>query len=86
MLKLPDVYFVTNWQAIQWMKNPTPINQIPNFEPWKCNKQLDASEIACNLPNICKLRSRIHQQDRFLYTCTECPQQYPWIRNEFGVN
>ncbi|GLV35088.1 Chitin and LDLR binding deacetylase 3 [Carabus blaptoides fortunei] len=86
MNKLPDVWFVTNWQAIQWIRHPTPINQLNNFQPWTCKKHLDVTELACNLPNICKLQSRIHQQERFLYTCTECPQQYPWIRNEFGIN
>lgn len=86
MQKLPDVYFVTNHQAIQWMRDPTPTSQISQFEPWSCKaKQLDGNEIACNIPKSCKLRSRILQQDRYLSTCNECPAQYPWIRNEFGL-
>ena len=24
--------------------------------------------------------------DRYLYTCKECPQTYPWIKNEFGLD
>ncbi|XP_044739883.1 chitin deacetylase 1 [Chrysoperla carnea] len=86
ILKLPDVYFVTAWQAIQWMRNPTPINAISTFEPFNCKRQFEPNEIACNLPKVCKLRSRVHQQERFMYTCTECPEQYPWIRNEFGLD
>ena len=23
---------------------------------------------------------------RYLYTCKECPQTYPWIKNEFGLD
>lgn len=87
MGKMSDVYFVTNYQAIQWMRHPTTTNTLNQFEPWNCKgKQFEANEIACNLPNTCKLRSRVLQQDRYLYTCNECPAQYPWIRNEFGLD
>nr|XP_012556449.2 chitin deacetylase 8-like [Hydra vulgaris] len=30
--KLPDVYFVTVSQAIEWTKNPIPLNK----NPWQC--------------------------------------------------
>lgn len=87
MQKLPDVYFVTNNQAIEWMKNPTASNNLGNFEPWQCKpRNLDQSEITCSVPFSCKLNSRVLQQDRYLYTCNECPAQYPWIRNEFGFD
>ena len=35
-----DVYLVTMYQMIQWMKNITPLHELPDFEPWKtsCNK------------------------------------------------
>ncbi len=23
---------------------------------------------------------------RYLYTCKECPDTYPWIKNEFGMD
>lgn len=85
--KMNDVYFVTNYQAIQWMRSPTPTNALNQFEAWNCKgKQLEQNEIACNIPNTCKLRSRVLQQDRYFYTCNECPAQYPWIRNEFGLD
>ncbi|XP_061386614.1 chitin deacetylase 1 [Musca vetustissima] len=85
--KLPDVYFVTNQQAIQWMRTPIRTNMLHQFEPWSCKpKHLDLNEKVCNIPNTCKLRSRVLQQDRYLYTCKECPPQYPWIRNEFGLD
>ena len=38
--KMPEVYFVSNWEAIQWMQSPTPINQLSQFEPWKCKTQV----------------------------------------------
>ncbi|XP_055638342.1 chitin deacetylase 1 [Toxorhynchites rutilus septentrionalis] len=87
MQKHPDVYFVTNHQAIEWIRSPTPLNQLGHFEPWHCEpKQLEPNEIACSLPHTCKLHSRVLQQDRYLFTCNECPVQYPWIRNEFGLD
>ncbi|KAK6628407.1 hypothetical protein RUM43_002219 [Polyplax serrata] len=84
VVRRPDIWFVTNWQAIQWMQNPTPLNEINDFEPWSCKKDIEQHEIACTVPNSCKLYSRILHGERYLYTCAECPQQYPWIRNEFG--
>lgn len=87
MSKKPDVFFVTASQAIQWFQQPTPLGQLHQFEPWQCpKKQLDPAEIACHLPNVCKLHSRVLQQERYLYTCNECPEQYPWVRNEFGFS
>ena len=115
MGKMQDVWFVTNWQAIQWMREPTPISHLNSFEPWYCKHkvrtcwlqlinhavaskllsfktgaflffQFERHEIACNIPKTCKLMSRILQGERYLSTCNECPQQYPWIRNEFGLD
>ncbi|CAH0564215.1 unnamed protein product, partial [Brassicogethes aeneus] len=86
ILKKPDVWFVTNWQAIQWMRKPTPSSELFKFSPWSCKKYFDKQEVACSIPNVCKLHSRIFQQDRYFYTCAGCPPKYPWIRNEFGLD
>ena len=59
-----------------------------------CNKfQLNLVSIfnsnpcqACNIPRVCKLFSRELRRERYLYTCKECPQTYPWIKNEFGLD
>lgn len=84
--KMPEVYFVSNWEAIQWMQSPTPINQLSQFEPWKCKTQIPVEDMACNTPKVCKLQSRALRGDRYLHTCSECPQVYPWLRNEFGLD
>lgn len=87
VLKLPDVYIVNNHQAINWMKDPTPTNQLVDFQPWKCPpRQFEPHEETCTYPNSCRLHSRVLQQDRYLKTCNDCPEEYPWIRNEFGLN
>jgi uncharacterized protein (DUF2384 family) len=36
MIRMPDVWVVNNWEAIQWMQRPTPINALSQFDPWKC--------------------------------------------------
>nr|XP_036226970.1 chitin deacetylase 1 isoform X1 [Bactrocera oleae] len=85
--KLSDVYFVTQQQVIQWMRRPKITPHLNTFDPWGCKpRQWESPEVACSIPNTCKLRSRVLQQDRYLYTCNECPTQYPWIRNEFGLD
>ena len=35
--QLDDVYVVTVSQAIDWVKNPTPLSQISNLKSWNCN-------------------------------------------------
>ncbi|XP_041982178.1 chitin deacetylase 1 [Aricia agestis] len=85
LLKLPDVYFVTYREVIDWMKRPTPVLQLKKFQPWLCkDRQFSESEIACAKPNTCKLPSRVLEHDKYMITCMDCPRTYPWIRNEFG--
>lgn len=35
--KMPEVWLATNWQAIQWVRDPTPISRLNNFAPFQCN-------------------------------------------------
>ncbi|XP_023329724.1 uncharacterized protein LOC111702311 [Eurytemora carolleeae] len=85
MVKRKDVYIVSNWEAIQWMQNPTPLAEMESFLPWNtCTEPVPVEEQACNIPRVCKLDSRELRRERYLYTCKECPDSYPWIKNEFG--
>ncbi|XP_065164261.1 chitin deacetylase 1 [Atheta coriaria] len=84
LLRQPDVWFVTNSQAIKWMRNPRVMSKEQDI--WGCERSRFAkSEVACDAPNVCKLYSRVFQQERYFHTCMECPPKYPWIRNEFGT-
>ena len=40
IVTMKDVWIVTNWQAIQWIKSPTPLSRIDNFAPFGCNYQV----------------------------------------------
>ncbi|XP_011497525.1 PREDICTED: uncharacterized protein LOC105361915 isoform X2 [Ceratosolen solmsi marchali] len=85
VLRLTDVYLISNQDVLEWMRNPTSLDTLRSFKPWHCfNKKLDSHEIACDLPNTCKLPSKILKTHRYLETCFDCPKQYPWLRNEFG--
>ncbi|XP_030764597.1 uncharacterized protein LOC115888867 [Sitophilus oryzae] len=84
ILSKPDVWFVTNSQAIQWMMNPTPVKKLLKFAPWNCQKKLQAS--GCEEPNTCYLFDENLQEKLEFQTCYPCPKKYPWIKNEFGVD
>ncbi|XP_043270811.1 chitin deacetylase 1 isoform X2 [Venturia canescens] len=87
VLRLPDVYFVTSYQILEWVKKPTALRDLDGFEPWKCRKRrYEPHEVACDLPSSCRLPSRVLKSYRFLQTCFECPKQYPWLRNESGAD
>lgn len=34
---MDDVWVVTAWQTIQWMRNPTDLDSILNFKPFQCD-------------------------------------------------
>lgn len=85
VLQLDDVYFVTNWQLIQWMQHPTTLDRIDHFAPWKCDETLTRNNAAreCTMPNIChvKFRKKNSVGSRYFKTCQKCPDDYPWIDN-----
>ncbi|XP_011151123.1 uncharacterized protein LOC105190208 [Harpegnathos saltator] len=86
LLRLDDVFFVTSHQVVEWMRRPTSLSEVEKFASWQCEKRhFEPFEVACDLPNSCKLPSRVLKSYRYLHTCFECPKQYPWLRNEFGV-
>ena len=37
IVAMDDVWLVTNWQAIQWMRDPTPLDRIKSFKPFGCD-------------------------------------------------
>lgn len=75
ILSKSDVYFVTNWQMIQWMKEPTSLNTIESFKPWRCDKPAPINE--CLNPHVCTVKHS--EGSRFMKTCQNCPLHYPWV-------
>lgn len=78
VLQQPDVYLVTNWQVIEWMRHPTPLSKIKSFEPFGC-ADIAQRPPQCKSPHTCKVAFR--QETRTLRTCQPCPKTYPWTGN-----
>jgi hypothetical protein len=53
-VKRQDVWIVSNYEAIQWMRNPTPITKMESFNAWKtCEAPIPLEKQACNIPRYC---------------------------------
>ncbi|XP_039760431.1 uncharacterized protein LOC120634100 [Pararge aegeria] len=72
--KMPDVWIVTNWQALQWVRDPTPISRLNNFQPFQCNYADRPKK--CNNAKVCNLWHK--SGVRYMRTCQPCPEIYPW--------
>ncbi|GAB6027928.1 Cytidine deaminase 5 [Chamberlinius hualienensis] len=81
ILKKDDVYLVTALQALEWIKNPTPISDIKRFGPWGCNDSPKTPK--CERPRSCELK--FNGEIRYMSTCNACPSVYPWV-GDTGVS
>lgn len=85
---LPDVWFVTTTQALMWLTDPKPLRDINNFEAWNCKKRDNLPPTPCDSGNKCALSHRPetanHSDTRYLETCMECPNKYPWLGDAEG--
>jgi len=82
----PNVWFVTATQSLLWITEPKPVDALANFEAWDCKKRVVPPQ-PCQLPNKCPLpfkRSGQPSQTRYMSTCAECPNQYPWVGDYDG--
>ncbi|XP_050424602.1 uncharacterized protein LOC126835818 [Adelges cooleyi] len=74
IVDMPEVWVVNNWQALQWVRDPTSISRLQSFSPFHC----DFSERPkkCNNPKVCNLWHK--SGVRYMRTCQPCPDVYPW--------
>lgn len=81
LLKLPDVYFITSSQLIEWMKQPTPLSKIHEFAPWQCGEKAQGRSVSqsgtCSRPKSCRFRFK--GDERTIPTCQPCPDKFPWL-------
>ncbi|XP_076261096.1 chitin deacetylase-like 5 isoform X5 [Rhynchophorus ferrugineus] len=77
VLAMKDVWFITNWQAIQWVRDPTPSSRLNSFQPFQCNYSDRPKR--CNNPKVCNLWHK--SGVRYMRTCQPCPDIYPWTGN-----
>ncbi|XP_064215278.1 chitin deacetylase 5 isoform X6 [Tribolium castaneum] len=77
ILEMKDVWLVTNWQAIQWVRDPTPASRLNSFQPFQCD--FSNRPKRCNNPKVCNLWHK--SGVRYMRTCQPCPDIYPWTGN-----
>nr|XP_053639062.1 uncharacterized protein LOC128693332 isoform X15 [Cherax quadricarinatus] len=77
---MDDVWLTTNWQLIQWLRDPTPLSRIKNFAPFSCNY---SDRPKCTTKKVCNVWHK--GGVRYMRTCQPCPETYPWTGNT-GVN
>ncbi|KAJ3639696.1 hypothetical protein Zmor_003040 [Zophobas morio] len=77
ILQMKDVWLVTNWQAIQWIRDPTPNSRLGSFQPFQC--EYSGRPKRCNNPKVCNLWHK--SGVRYMRTCQPCPDIYPWTGN-----
>ncbi|XP_057341564.1 chitin deacetylase 1 [Microplitis mediator] len=87
-ITLPDVYFVTATQALRWITDPKPLKALNNYEPWSCKKVENDPGPPCNNANKCALDFKPADANftttRYMETCVECPNKYPWLGDAKG--
>lgn len=81
-----DVYFVTATQALLWMTEPTTLKDISKLDAWKCKTKDELPPRPCRRPNSCSLVHRVNNENsvRYMTTCRDCPNRYPWLGNTRG--
>lgn len=85
----PDVWFVTVTQALTWITDPKTLKQLNNYEPWDCKKKPITAPKPCNNSNKCGLPFKTSLTNitdtRYMETCRDCPNQYPWLGDAEGT-
>ncbi|XP_050719333.1 uncharacterized protein LOC127000003 isoform X11 [Eriocheir sinensis] len=73
---MDDVWLVTNWQSLQWMRDPTPLSRVKSFGPFQCNY---SDRQKCTSKKVCNVWHK--GGVRYMRTCQNCPESYPWTGN-----
>lgn len=77
---MSDVWVVTISQALEWIKNPTTLENIEAFAPWKC----DSTPPPACPAGECRV-CYYPERERVMRTCApRCPPHYPWVGNPDG--
>ncbi|KAK3872525.1 hypothetical protein Pcinc_022397 [Petrolisthes cinctipes] len=91
-MTLDDTYYVTMTEALQWVTTPQRISDLNRFTPWDCTQKV-LPEPPCEKGNSCKLAVNPKFDNstekptgtRYMVTCAECPNIYPWVWDSTGL-
>lgn len=85
----PDVYILTVTQMLQYVTDPKELRDVSQIESWKCDKSVSVAPKPCNIWQTCALPFKIPEQNltdtRYMETCRECPNVYPWLGDAGGT-
>jgi len=82
ILALPDVYFVTSQELIQWTRFPEPLESVHSSSTFHCNFA-DRPARCGRRKSKCSLRFK--NDKRQWSSCQRtCPKVYPWVNNLEG--
>lgn len=70
-------------QLIEWVKNPTTVDEITSFEPWGCP---GVATVPCTVRTCPYDAGRTpFGVERFMAICNRaCPTYFPWYENIDG--
>lgn len=82
ILALPDVYFVTSQELINWVRYPVPIDDIYSSGVFGCDFS-DRPARCGRKKHKCNLK---HKGDKRQFSSCQqtCPNRYPWVNNLNG--
>ncbi len=79
---MKDVYIVTHKQMLDWVRSPTPLEKIGEFESWKCPPR---PAPRCDYTTPPCLMTYPNASNAILKTCSApCPVNYPGYGNPEG--
>ena len=83
ILALPDVYFVTSQELINWVRHPVPLDKVPDSGVFHCDFPDRPARCSGRRKHKCQLK---HKGDvRQWASCQRvCPNRYPWVNNLNG--
>jgi hypothetical protein len=82
ILALPDVYFVTSQELIQWTRFPEPLQSVHSSSTFHCNFPNRPPRCG-RRKNKCSLKFRGDKR-QFSSCQQQCPRVYPWVNNLEG--
>lgn len=69
---MKDVFIVSHTQMLDWVRDPTPLSKISDFEAWKCPPRpvpkCEMEKPVCN---------KFYDNAGLLKSCNACPPHYP---------
>ncbi len=81
MQEMEDVYIVTHYQLIEWVRDPTPLSKLKDFTAWQC-PQRPSPRCSYGTPNCNKYYT---DYDRLFTSCTSpCPPHWPHYGDPYG--